>query len=208
MPFLWTYSAFFKFPNIELLKYLKALFLTKFPATIGLHSKPNELNLSYSDATNISFPDNFFDAVYSVTVLEECDAQKSIAEIKRVLKPGGVAGIVVRALDAPQWWNIKVSDSVNKIISVPPQMVSPKGVADMSLYEKIKLANFKNILSYPFWFTASSGNNSYIYDMYYGRARQLLNNKQQEEFDKEIKNVNEKSQSILSVPLHCCIGYK
>ena len=170
--------------------------------------KPNELNLSYSDATNISFPDNFFDAVYSVTVLEECDAQKSIAEIKRVLKPGGVAGIVVRALDAPQWWNIKVSDSVNKIISVPPQMVSPKGVADMSLYEKIKLANFKNILSYPFWFTASSGNNSYIYDMYYGRARQLLNNKQQEEFDKEIKNVNEKSQSILSVPLHCCIGYK
>ena len=161
--------------------------------------------MSYSDATNISFPDNFFDAVYSVTVLEECDAQKSIAEIKRVLKPGGVAGIVVRALDAPQWWNIKVSDSVNKIISVPPQMVSPKGVADMSLYEKIKLANFKNILSYPFWFTASSGNNSYIYDMYYGRARQLLNNKQQEEFDKEIKNVNEKSQSILSVPLHCCI---
>jgi hypothetical protein len=115
---------------------------------------------------------------------------------------------VVRALDAPQWWNIKVSDSVNKIISVPPQMVSPKGVADMSLYEKIKLENFKNILSYPFWFTASSGNNSYIYDMYYGRARQLLNNKQQEEFEKEIKNVNEKSQSILSVPLHCCIGYK
>ena len=54
-----------------------------------LNLKPNELNLSYSDATNISFPDNFFDAVYSVTVLEECDAQKSIAEIKRVLKPGG-----------------------------------------------------------------------------------------------------------------------
>ncbi len=170
--------------------------------------KPNELSLSYGDATNISFPDNFFDAVYSVTVLEECDAIKSIAEIRRVLKPGGVAGIVVRALDAPQWWNINVSNSVNKIISVPPQMVSQKGVADMSLYEKIKLANFKNILSYPFWFTASSGNNSYIYDMYYGRARQLLNNKQQKEFDQEIKNVNEKSQSILSVPLHCCIGYK
>ena len=83
-----------------------------------------------------------------------------------------------------------------------------KGVADKSLYEKIKLANFKNILCYPFWFTASSGSNSYIYDMYHGRARQLLNYKQQEEFDTEIKNVNETSQSILTVPLHCCIGYK
>ena len=174
----------------------------------SLELKANELNLIYSDATNIPFPDNFFDAVYSITVLEECDAEKAIEEIKRVLKPGGAVGIVVRALDAPQWWNIKVSDSINEIITTPPQMVSDKGIADMSLYDKMKEAKFSKIHSYPFWFTAASGSKSYIYDMYFGRARQLLTTKQQEEFDAEIEKANKKSSSILSIPLHCSIGNK
>ena len=87
-------------------------------------------------------------------------------------------------------------------------MVSEKGIADMSLYDKMKEAKFNKILSYPFWFTAATGSKSYIYDMYFGRARQLLTTKQQEEFDAEIEKANRKSSSILSVPLHCCIGYK
>ena len=57
--------------------------------------------MTFSDATKIPFPDNFFDAVYSVTVLEECDANQALNEIYRVVKPGGAVGTVVRAIDMP-----------------------------------------------------------------------------------------------------------
>ena len=49
------------------------------------------------NAEAVPFPDNSFDAVFSVTVLEECDADRAIAEMIRVVRPGGRIGIVVRA---------------------------------------------------------------------------------------------------------------
>lgn len=47
-------------------------------------------NLKVCSAENLDFPDNFFDVVFSNEVLEHVeDDKKSIAEVLRVLKPGG-----------------------------------------------------------------------------------------------------------------------
>ena len=40
-----------------------------------------------------------FDCIFSVTVLEECDADRAIAEMMRVARPGARIGLVVRAID-------------------------------------------------------------------------------------------------------------
>ena len=46
--------------------------------------------LKFSDATNIDFPDEYFDVVYSHGVLHHLEETKdAIEEIRRVLKPGG-----------------------------------------------------------------------------------------------------------------------
>ena len=55
------------------------------------YAGPGEFNITFSDATKIPFPITF-DAVYSVTVLEECDANQALKEIYRVVKPGGSIG--------------------------------------------------------------------------------------------------------------------
>jgi len=60
-------------------------------ATAGLSSE-----LATGDAETLAFPDNSFDVVYSWGVLHHSpDTAKAIAEVYRVLKPGGEARIMV-----------------------------------------------------------------------------------------------------------------
>ena len=57
----------------------------------GLHS-----NLSVGDAENLAFDDSTFDIVYSWGVLHHSpDTPKAVFEVRRVLRPGGVAKIMV-----------------------------------------------------------------------------------------------------------------
>jgi ubiquinone/menaquinone biosynthesis C-methylase UbiE len=55
-----------------------------------------ESNLQQSDAENLPFPDSFFDIVYSWGVLMcSPNPQKAYDEVYRVLKPGGVAKLMI-----------------------------------------------------------------------------------------------------------------
>jgi SAM-dependent methyltransferase len=100
-------------------------------------------------ATALPFPDQTFDCVFSVTVLEECDAEKAIAEMVRVTRPGGRVGIVVRAIDLPQWWNLKLPPAIRAKVDVPPQSVGPSGVADASLYPRLRRAGLVDLVGFP-----------------------------------------------------------
>ena len=101
------------------------------------------------NAEAVPFPDNSFDAVFSVTVLEECDADRAIAEMIRVVRPGGRIGIVVRAVDLPQWWNLDLPEPVRRKVTPPPQSVAAKGVADASLYRRMRQAGLEDLVSFP-----------------------------------------------------------
>jgi len=53
-------------------------------------------NLGQGDAENLSFPNNTFDVVYSWGVLHHSpDTPKAVLEVLRVLKPGGVAKVMI-----------------------------------------------------------------------------------------------------------------
>ena len=58
---------------------------------MGLNSQ-----LQIADAENLPFEDNSFDAVYSWGVLHHSpDTQKAVNEVYRILKPGGLAKIMI-----------------------------------------------------------------------------------------------------------------
>jgi 2-polyprenyl-3-methyl-5-hydroxy-6-metoxy-1,4-benzoquinol methylase len=73
-----------------------------------------------ANAEALPFEDNSYDCVYSVTVFEECDAGRAIAEAMRVVRPGGRVGLVVRALDMRQWWNLALPEAILRKVEAPP----------------------------------------------------------------------------------------
>ena len=64
-----------------------------------------QTDANFGDAENMPFDDNRFDVVYSFGVLHHTpDTEKSIAEVHRVLKPGGTAIIGLYHRDSYFYW--------------------------------------------------------------------------------------------------------
>jgi len=109
----------------------------------------DRIGFTPGSALNLPFPEETFDCVFSVTVLEECDANRAIAEMLRVARPGARIGIVVRAIDLAQWWNLELPAAISAIANVPPQSVGPGGVADASLYVRMRQAGMVDLCAFP-----------------------------------------------------------
>lgn len=107
------------------------------------------IRFAEGNAESLPFPDASFGCAFSVTVLEECDADRAIAEMKRVTRPGGRIGIVVRSIDMPQWWSFAVPEPLRARAETPPQSVGATGVADASLYRRMADAGLTDLVCFP-----------------------------------------------------------
>src|SRR5437868_4130435 len=74
---------------------------------------------------------------------------EAIADMIRVVRPGGRIGIVVRATDLPQWWNLDLPEPIRRKVTPPPQSVAAKGVADASLYRRMRRAGLEDLTCFP-----------------------------------------------------------
>jgi len=110
------------------------------------------------NAEELPFPGGSFDAAYSVTVLEECDATKAFAELKRVVRPGGRIGVIVRGVDLHQWWNLSLPVDIRAKISLPAASVAPCGVASADLYRMACAAGLLPERRFPYLVASESTN--------------------------------------------------
>jgi SAM-dependent methyltransferase len=101
------------------------------------------------NAERLPFPDASFDIAFTVTVLEECDADLALRELFRVVRPGGRVGVIVRAIDMPQWWHLDLPEPIRRKVNLPPQSVGSGGVADASLYPRMHAAGFEHLTCFP-----------------------------------------------------------
>ena len=107
------------------------------------------ISFQQANAESLPFPNASFDAAFTITVLEECDADLALRELYRVVKPGGRVGVIVRAIDLPQWWNLDLPDAIRQKTVIPPQSVGRTGVADASLYPRMRRAGFQALQCFP-----------------------------------------------------------
>lgn len=159
------------------------------------------------NAEALPFPDGAFGAVFSVTVIEECDADRAIAEMVRVAAPGGRIGIVVRALDIPQWWNLDLPEEIRRKIIAPPQSVAGSGVADASLYRRMRRAGLADLVCYPFLVTLDQPGGP-IWRYREDHVLSLLSEAELATWHAARDQAAQDGNLMMAHPLHCAVGTK
>ena len=92
------------------------------------------------------------DVALCSTVLEEGDAERMLAELVRVTRPGGRIGVVVRAVDRACWVNLPLDPAIREKTEAPGTIgggVSPRGCADASLYSRLLALGLQQLLTFP-----------------------------------------------------------
>ncbi len=128
---------------------LNPFLLKEAAALVAEEGFGGSITFQHANAEALPFPEATFDCAFTVTVLEECDADLALRELYRVVRPGGRVGVIVRAVDMPQWWNLTLPGTLRQAVEIPPQSVGGKGVADASLYPRMRAAGFDRVTCFP-----------------------------------------------------------
>ena len=156
------------------------------------------------NAEALPFEDNSYDCVYSVTVFEECDASRAIAEAMRVVRPGR---LVVRALDMRQWWNLELPETILRKVEAPPRSVAPSGVADRSLYRRMREAGFVDLVCFPSMITLDRPGGP-IWRNREDHILSLLSPDELAVWHAERDRAEADGLLFMAHPLHCAVGTK
>lgn len=158
------------------------------------------------DAEELPYPDDAFDVTISVTMMEEVNADKALAEMVRVTKPGGKVGVIVRAADVPFFINMPLSKALKAKVTNPKEWVSagPHGCADVSLYRRFQETALTNVKIFPH-LVAFDG--SWI-DFVQASVMSMLDQAEAEEFQTARTQTEAEGTFIFSYPHHCAVGTK
>jgi SAM-dependent methyltransferase len=159
------------------------------------------------NAEALPFADASFDCVYSVTVFEECDAARAIAEAMRIVRPGGRVGLVVRAHDMQQWWNLALPEPILRKVETPPHSVAPGGVADRSLYRRMREAGLVDLVCFPSMVTLDRPGGP-IWCNREDHVLSLLSPEELLVWHAECGSAEAEGLLFMAHPLHCAVGTK
>jgi len=126
-------------------------YLLREASTIARHQELGDvIAFEMGSAEALPFPDGRFDAALACTVLDEVDADRGLAELARVVRPGGRVAVLVRAVDIPAWDSLPLRLELRaKLASRPSAGVTAGGCADPSLYRRFRAAGFAPVTMGP-----------------------------------------------------------
>jgi SAM-dependent methyltransferase len=158
-----------------------------------------------ANAEALPFEDAAFECVFSVTVLEECNADRALAEMRRVVKPGGRVGVVIRANDLPQWWHLDLPEAIRRKADVPPPSASDRGIADASLYHRMRSAGFRDLICFPSLITLDNPEGP-VWRFREGHTLSALSADEAETWRALAASVRRDDLLFMAHPMHCAVG--
>ena len=104
-------------------------------------------------AEAIPLADDSVDVALSFTVLEEGDADRMLAELVRVTRPGGRVAVIVRAIDMPAWVSMPLGAEILAKVEHQRGMANggaaAAGCGDRTLYRRLRTAGLTGLTCFP-----------------------------------------------------------
>ena len=143
----------------------------------------------------------------SVTVIEETDADRMLAEMVRVTKPGGRVAVISRAVDMPRPMNLPLSISLKAKVEAPQGQASPQGCADAGLYRRVLLAGLTQIKMLP-QFAAFDHTNPTVLQFLQDALLPKLTEEEVREWLAARAEAEAAGTFFMTWPHHCAVGTK
>ncbi len=170
----------------------------------------DRIAFAQGDAEDLgTIPSDSVDVALSFTVMEEVDADRMLAEMIRVTRPGGRVGIVVRATDMRPWVNIVVSpELMAKVESVSGAGAADLGCSDASLYRRFREAALTPLQMGPQLAPDRAEDSPERLRFFTGRIAQALEASDAEEFRAAVRRAVENGTMLWAEPYHCAVAVR
>ena len=161
------------------------------------------------NAASLPFSDSSFDIAMSVTVIEEVDADRMLAELVRVTKPGGRVAIVARAMDMPFLMNAPLPAVLKAKVEAPGMVggVAPRGCADASLYRRMRHAGLTRVKMLP-QLAAFDIADAAMLQFMQDQLLPKLNGDEAREWHSARAQAEAEGTFFMTFPHHCAVGTK
>ena len=162
-------------------------------------------------AEALPLADASVDVALALTVMEEGDADRMMAELVRVTRPGGRIGAIVRSQDMSWWSNLPLSPDLRAKVDragVLGAGVSPTGCADASLYRRFCAAGLVNLRFFPQQVSAMPEIEPIRAASLEQQARALLSGDELAEWDRAAAAAKSEGSFFIAQPHHCAVGTK
>ena len=166
------------------------------------------ITLREADAEALPFDDASFDVALSMTVMEEGDAERMLAELVRVTRPGGRVAAVVRGDDCAALLTLQLRSELRaKAERAPAAGAVPRGCADASLYRRFHDAGLRDVRCLP-QFAVYDDPRSVMAQYLQTRILATLGPDEAEEWRAAAAKAEAAHAFLLGIPHHCAVGTK
>ena len=162
------------------------------------------------NAEALPFPHSSFNVTMACTVLEEGDADRMLAELVRVTRPGGRVAVIVRTIDMPWWVNAPLGPALKTKLEAPGGQkgsgVAAGGCADATIYRRFHAAGLTNLRVFPQFQSVTPAEPRLA-----GFEQQLLamlSAEETQEWRSAVALAKAEGTFFIAMPLHCAVGTK
>jgi SAM-dependent methyltransferase len=168
------------------------------------------ISFQHGSAEAIPLADNSVDIALSFTVLEEGDADRMLAELVRVTRPGGRIAAIVRGIDMPSWVSAPLSATIRAKVDKPGLVnggMAPAGCADMTLYRRFHAAGLSELACFPQFVSIGPAELSRITNTEL-RIIAALTEEEREEWRSAVAQAAADETFFIASAHHCAVGTK
>jgi ubiquinone/menaquinone biosynthesis C-methylase UbiE len=159
-------------------------------------------------AEALPLPDNSVDISLSSTVIQRVDADRMLAEMVRVTRPGGRVAMVGHAHDIPRWVNLPLRADLKARIEAPGwdgMSIHPGGCDEASLYPRMHAAGLTHIKKFPQF--AAFDDPARLQTLQ-ASILPTLSPDEADEWRVAVARVEAAGTFFIATPLHCAVGTK